>query len=148
MCSTGQGKKSLAKIFQMLNLAGSLWHKPDRTAAKCWAYNSAEELWAYSLDHRKPHEVSERPRRNDGALIPGLLVFPVCVIIYGSKQGFSYFPWEEWFSLPFVLLPWYSTHRDILRAKGHKSPENWLEESSDFWAGKQRPQVEGCLLIN
>lgn len=79
----------------MLNLAGSLWHKPDRTAAKCWAYNSAEELWAYSLDHRKPHEVSERPRRNDGALIPGLLVFPVCVIIYGSKQGFSYFPWEE-----------------------------------------------------
>lgn len=32
MCSPGQGKKSLAKIFQMLNLAGSLWHKTDRTA--------------------------------------------------------------------------------------------------------------------
>lgn len=46
MCSTGQGKKSLAKVSQMLNLAGSLWHKTDRTAAKCRVYNSAEKLWA------------------------------------------------------------------------------------------------------
>lgn len=45
--STGQGKKSLPKIFQMLYLAGSLWHKTGRTAARFWAYNSAEKLWAF-----------------------------------------------------------------------------------------------------
>ena len=47
MCSTGQGKKSLATIFQMLNLAGSLWHKTGRAAAKHWVYNSVAKPWAF-----------------------------------------------------------------------------------------------------
>lgn len=47
MCSTGQGKNSLATIFQMLNSAGSLWDKTDRAAAKRWVYNSVAKPWAF-----------------------------------------------------------------------------------------------------
>jgi hypothetical protein len=55
MCLTGQGKKSLTEIFQMLNLAGSLWRKTDRTDAKCLAYNSAEKLQAFSGPQKPTH---------------------------------------------------------------------------------------------
>lgn len=78
--------------------------------------------------------VSRSPRRNDGALTPGLLVFPACVIIYGSKWGFSLFPWEELFSLPLMLLPWCYINTETFKGQGvgRKGPENSLEDSSGF----------------
>lgn len=78
--------------------------------------------------------VSRSPRWNDGALIPGLLVFPACVIIYGSKWGFSLFPGEELFSLPLMLLPWCYINTETFKGQGvgRKGPENSLEDSSDF----------------
>ena len=47
--------------------------------------------------------------------------------------GFSSFPWEEiiFFALNAAAMVLYQ-HRNIQRARGHKGPENSLEDSSDF----------------
>ena len=83
MCSTCQGKPVWLKTSQMLNLAGPLWHKQTEQPPDA---RPVIQL---------PRVVSRSPRQNVGAVISGLLVFPVCAIIYESSQGFSLFPWEE-----------------------------------------------------
>lgn len=94
MCSTGQGKKVLTQTFQMLNLAGSRWHRTEQAAARGQACNSAEHLWAVP-GHREPHVVSRSSRQKVRAVISGLLISPACAVIYEFGQGFSLFPWEE-----------------------------------------------------
>jgi hypothetical protein len=78
----------------MLNLAGPLWHKQTEQPPDARPVIQLR-IRGQSLDHRKPRVVSRSPRQNVGAVISGLLVFPVCAIIYESSQGFSLFPWEE-----------------------------------------------------
>lgn len=98
--------KALAKSFQRLNLAG-----PCRQGS-CLAVTELNGR-VPSRQDRKP---CRHPRRNDGAVISGLLVFVFRVVICEFTQGFSLFPWEE--QLSGALLPWYYSDLETFPGQG------------------------------
>lgn len=94
MCSTGKGKKVLTQTFQMLSLAAHDGTEQSEQPPDAWPVIRLSTS-GQSLDHREPRAVSRSPGQKVRAVISGLLVSPVCAVIYESGQGFSLFPWEE-----------------------------------------------------
>ena len=118
MCSIGQGKNSLATIFQMLNLAGLLWHKTDRAAAKSWVYNSVAKPWAFPGPQKTTRGLQESQTEWWGCNSRFACFSSVCHDLWIWAGVLVRSHGKKLFSLPLMLLPWCCINIETSKGQG------------------------------